>query len=528
MGEYGQSEYGQGEYGQEEVQLVYLNPATPKPLSLIIAGVERIGIYRPGSGSINRQIKGRSTASFMLFDATQVFRPAVGSPVSFDDTVTTFAGTIDKITEIRDGDGLLDQVRFNCDCVDYSEAFDRRIVWRRYPSGSIFNAIISDIVTNFLDDEGFDITHVDGFGVIANDLDFQGRSVAECLNTLSDMSGEQWWTLGHELWFKSVAFAPLAAFGISDTSANWRGLEVEYSRAMYRNRQWVRAGVNLSYGVQTETHTGDGSTYFWPTEWALSSAPRVTVGGVVQTIYEAGVDPQPSAGWFWIRGGRGVYQGQASPPGVGVAVVVEYGQFASNSVKAEDTAEIAARAAVEGNSGIYESVTEARDVDRKETADDLAAGLLARNKILPKTIRYETDNGGLNPGDAQVVDLSANNISSETFYITQIASRAMEWPFYSNGEYFRHRITLSNIHDAGWLGWWLNFFGRTKLGDAGGLVDMTPTDLVNGVYSATRTPAKVYVDGSLQHIDDDYTVSGTTVTFKAVSIPRVGAKVQCE
>ena len=235
----------------------------------------------------------------------------------------------------------------------------------------------------------------------------------QVFDTISNLAGEDWWVggvAGKTIYSKSLANSPAAPFGISDTTANWRGLEVVYDSRDYRNRQHVRAAVPLQSGAITENFTGNGVQWFFATQFVLNSAPTVTVGGVAQTIYQMGVDPYPAAGWFWIPGGGGVQEGTQTAVGNGVAVVVAYGSYESSVVTAESTAAQAARAAIEGGAGIWESIEDARDVDNIDIAEDLAQAILDRHSTLPVEIRYETDEPGVEPGQAQAVWLPDNGI----------------------------------------------------------------------------------------------------------------------
>ena len=393
---------------------VYGISSTTHP-TVSIGGVDRP--YLMVGSSITKPKRGRATAQFTLFDISQSYRPVIGSPVVLTDGATSFVGLIVKIKEQRmdPETGVLDYVKYACECSDYGAIFDRRFVWRRYPAGSIAKNIILDIFRDKLLEDGFTATHVDGFTTIADELVFDGRSVTECFNQISDLTGEDWWlsgASGKDLYFKALAAAPLAPFSITDTSYNWRRLEVSYDSRSYRNRQYLRAGATLQSGTRTEPFTGNGIQWLFSTQFVLTAAPTITVNGLPQTVYEMNVDAYPAAGWFWTRGGGGVQQGTQTPPAIGATIVVQYGSYDSSVAMAEDAAAQAARAAIEGGSGVWESIDEARDVDNLTTAQALAAGILARHLDMPTEIQYETDVPGLEPGQMQPVMLSANGISA--------------------------------------------------------------------------------------------------------------------
>lgn len=444
---------------------VYPTTSVTRP-AVSISGVDRP--YLRIGGSISWPKRGRKTAQFRLFDISQSYRPEIGEPVVYTDGGTTFVGLIMKIQENRvDAEtGVMDYVEYVCDCSDYGAIFDRRFVWRRYPAGSIAKNIIIDICRAKLLEDGFTTTFVDGFATIADELVFDGRSVTECFNQISNLTGEDWWIAGasgKDIYFKSLALSPAAPFEISDTSENWRKQSVTYDSRSYRNREYLRTGTTLQSGAYSETFTGDGVQWFFGTEFVLTAAPTVTINGTPQTVYEMGVDPYPAAGWFWMQGGGGVQEGTQTAPSVGASIVVEYGSYESSVVMAENTTQQAARAAIEGGSGIWESIDEARDVDNLSTAQALAAGILARHEEMPAEIQYETDDPGLEPGMGQPVLLAACGITpTTTYYVTQVESHDIGSPFPGTTYYFRHRVTLSLRDQGDWLAWWLNFYRQSK------------------------------------------------------------------
>lgn len=467
-------------------------------ITLSIAG-EDCPHLRVETASISAPKRGRRTARFSLFDALQSYAPSLGDPVVLTDGGTSFRGLITKVDESRAG-GVMDCVFHNCECSDYAAIFDRRFVSRKYPAGSIAKNIILDICSNFLIGEGFDTNNVDGFAVISDELVFDYRSVTQCFEQISTLTGEDWWVggaAGKSLYFKSISAAATAPFPITDSSENWRNLRVSKSMGTYRNRQYVRVGQPLQSGSLTDTFAGDGSTWFFPTRFPLTAAPSVTVGGVAQTVYEMGVDPYPSSGWFWIRNGSGVQQGTQTAVAAGVLVVVAYGQYLSSVVMAEDTAEQAARATTEGGSGVWESIEDARDVENLDVANALALALLSRGKALPTEIVYETDAPGLEPGMAQSISLSANRIGIPTpalYSVAQVESRDNGAPFPS-GYYFRHTVTLSSALDQrDWLAWWLNFYQRSAGGATNAASVAVDVPDVTGVECGT--PVGVVRDGT--------------------------------
>lgn len=465
--------------------------------TLVIAGVNRPFISL-ASVSISRPIKGRPTAHVTVFDKAQSYRPEHGATIVMSDTGTTFAGTIDKITE-----EYLEEtnfVRYKLECSGYAAIFDHRFVFRRYPSGSTFWDIINDINIDFLDGEGFDIANVNGFGSISAELVFDGVSVTTAFNQITDLGGEQWWVFGHSIYFKDLSSAPAAPFAITATSRNWRKLTIERARSSsYRNVQYVRTGASLAPGVQSDPAiTANGTQWFFQTRFVLTSAPTITINGTPQTIKQRDVDAYPAAGYFWTKGGSGVQQGQQIPPTAGAVIVISYGSTTTNIISAKNDSEISARAAIEGGSGKWEAVDDASNIDKLAVAQQLASGLLAKSGSIPVMITYETDSAFLTQGMKQDVQLPANNIdtivSGQPYYITQIDSQLLEAPFPDTGLYFRHKVTLSLSLDQGnWVTWWENIFGNQPSSPPVDLTKIDPAS-VNTTLHVDPTTGKAGVN----------------------------------
>jgi hypothetical protein len=495
-------------------------PTATATIAVSIGGVDVTEYLVPASANITRSKRGRSTASFELIDVTASYKPQIGQPVVITDGGTTFHGLVARPRFYRKD--LTQLYGIQVECEDYAAIFNRRFVSRRYPANSLASEVIMDIFTSILADDGFDADNVEGFALITDELVFDHRSVTDAFNQVSDLTGEDWWlggSAGKSLYFRSLLSSPAALFSITDDSENWRNLTVDFDSSNYRNRQYVRAGKPLTTGAITDTFTGNGTQYFFTTRFPLVAAPTVTLDSAPQAVYEHGVDTPGQAGWYWFRNGGGVIHGQQIAPANGASLVVEYGSFASSVVMAEDAAEQAARAAIEGGSGIWEAIEDARDIDALDVALAYAQGVLDRHKEMPVTVSYETDTASLDPGMAQEITLTPEGIDG-IFYVTQINSRAIEVPFRDTGHYFRHRVTLTSIRDQGDdLNWWRKQLSR---GAASAVDTSEPSTTITADYT---------VDGSYTLIHCDTTLGNVVVTLqksamlagKTITIDKISA-----
>lgn len=88
---------------------------------------------------------------------------------------------------------------------------------------------------------------------------------------------------------------------------------------------------------------------------------------------------------------------------------------------AEDAAEIAARAALEGTSGIYDHVTEAGpDITSGDVALEYGGDLIDRFSVVPKIIELSTRTAGYRAGQSATADFPNNNVNDEACFIEEV------------------------------------------------------------------------------------------------------------
>jgi hypothetical protein len=436
-------------------------------LYVYINGVDRTSYTRGEAVDITRQMGARATAKLRMYDAAGSARPERGQEIRIiDHSRTMFAGLITQVVGECPKNHTAD-FYYDVDCADFSVVCDWRTVTATYPAGSITKNIYWDIVDNFLDGEN--ITHfgVDGFDTIDEEITFSKVTVTEALNRLRDATGEDW-RIGWNKDLVTHVYASWSAapFSITDSSRNWRNLKVTWSVEGYRNVQHVRSNFNLTVGTRTETYTADGSQWTFPTQFVLRSAPTVTVNGVSAAVYEMDVDPWGQTGFYWFRGGAGIFYYPQTPFAVGTTIVITYGSFFSNVVTAKSDAQISARAAIEGRSGIYENVEEVRDITTDDAGLQIANGLLTRSGSMPTKIECEVDTPGLDPGMLVTVTISAFGLSA-SYICTKITSKLVATKAADLGEggQFRHNIELSsNLDQGAGMRYFERLIARTRQG----------------------------------------------------------------
>ena len=375
-----------------------------------IASVDRSSLVVVGSMRIASRLGTRNRASLALVDPTGAYRPAVGAEVIIDDGASTryFGGFVDSFTESLTIEGNQAALSYEVECVSYDALADRRLVAASYESGSqTLSTIVTDVVTNFLAGDGLTTTNVDT-GPIIDRLKFNYVPASAVFDELSNITGYAWWVdESKALWFKPRA-GVAAPFGIDATNA--RRVTVNRTTEVYRNKQLIRAGVDLT-ASRTENFSGNGTQKAWTLSFPAGAAPTtITVGGVGKTIGIRGVDTGKD--WYYQIGDPVVSQDDgAAAVGSAVAIAVTYqGQFPILIAAQSDTA-IAAQAALNGASGIYEAIEERPNLNDDEGASSVAEGLLRRYGAIPRRLTFETDTAGLKPGQLLSATFSPHAVS---------------------------------------------------------------------------------------------------------------------
>lgn len=415
-----------------------------------IAGIDRPTYILNRSPDITSTLNARDVCRFSTFDRLGVYRPAIGEEVIVvADSVRLFAGTINTITErVEPGTTLLVCA---CECVDYNQLCDRHLVARIYEDQTL-KEIVEDIVAQDLAGEGITTVNVQT-GLTITKAVFNYRTVTEAFNELADLAGYSWsidYYKDLHFFGRETNYAPVAI-----TGANARNFSVRSTRDQYRNRQYVRAGYALT-SARTESFVGDGTRKSFNLAFPCGKVPSaVTVDAVAKTIgirvVEKGKD------FYWSKGDTEISQDDgAEALGAAEILAVTYqGQYPL-LVDNRNSPEIAARAAVEGGSGLYEAVQDEPDYDDDSLAIDKGNALLRKYGRISKTITFETDEDGLQAG--QLVDITLGGLAlSGSYLISQVSIRDAT----GLGD-LRYRVTALDGED---LGGWLAFY--RKLAAAG-------------------------------------------------------------
>lgn len=386
-----------------------------------------------------------------------------------------FGGSIDDITESTEM--ALPTVRADVKCNDFSEILDKRIVGKYYTAafGSL-GIIVQDIVNSYLAQDGIHYNQVDGDpGINVGPQLFQWITARQVFNQLSNLTG---WDFQID-YYKELRFFPkqsgigASPFTLVDNDKNpiAESVMARAYRGKYRNKQGVRSSAQTSPLWQdifsaalpgpypSNPQPPDGVRFDFITLFFINQAPIINVNGtqvaasrVIMLSQVAGAAPG-SWDWYWIPNGAGVFQNQGNPRLKSTDVLtVNYQAQLSPIIWVSCAAEIAARAAIEGNSGIYEDVQDVPNITDPTALKQYATALLNRygcSNGIPREVKYKTYRDGLFVGQLQNINLSEPLVAALNYFITQVEIRDIQKQF------LEYTITA----DSGlYLGDWTQFF----------------------------------------------------------------------
>lgn len=415
-------------------------------VQLIIDNVDRTEHLVPGTLSIEDAIGERSTCAFALVDETgelsAIIKPGETVEI-WADGVKVFGGSIDKPRSSRTPAGSL---RWTIDCVDWHQIPDRRIVAETYENQTA-DAIVRDIVDKYLAAEGITYTAESiQEGPLVVECVFNYVPATTCLDTLAERAGYSWWIDPHKV-LHFVARATYLAPWHLDENAPISDLQVEDNRHGYRNRQYVKAGKDVT-DPQTEVFRGDGASRTWTVGFPIAKVPAVKVNGVPKSVGIKGIEEGKD--FYWNKGDPIITQDSEAPVLTPTDVLeVTYQGLFDIVVLTDDYAAIEERRAVEGGTGYYEAVDDEPYLSSREAAIQSANAKLRKHAHLPKVITFSTWEPGLRPGQIILANRPGDRLNNEDFLIDQVTFSEVGSDFY---QYHIRAVSGES------LGGWATFF----------------------------------------------------------------------
>lgn len=303
-------------------------------------------------------------------------------------------------------------IKYTYGCADFDEIASRRVVAEAFEDTTA-GAIVTSLRTTYLGD--YSVTAGDiSTGAVIDRISFNYKSVSVCLDELAELSGFTWGIDKDKTLFFRARDEVDAPFDLSSSNKPFSKLSIRRPKTGYRNKQYVRAGHDLTPS-RAEVQTGDGQKRAFLLEYKVGVEPTIRAdtgsGYVSQTVGVLGVDSGKQ--YYYSIGSSTISQG------IGETVltsshtleVTYQGRFPI-IVAAQDDDEIAARAGVETGTGVYERVENRPSIDKNEQALATAEGLLEKHK-LQDFVTYTTFTGGLEAGMLQSIVLSDYGLNEE-------------------------------------------------------------------------------------------------------------------
>lgn len=461
--------------------------------TVTIAGVDRTGRTKVDTVRIRKRLNDRSTMSCLLEETVGVYRPVRGNPIVVaHDGSSRFSGMIEEIVEIAHPG--TEALQYALSCVDHCRICDRKLYAGSFENQSFYSIVLA-IWSAKLSEEGVTLGTIENPGITITERMQDGLTpVTTWLNKLSTRTGYLWRIDEN----KALNFGPLttspAPFSITWTSGNWANLQIRRGMGDYRNRQYVRTEYRVT-SLITENFVGDGATRdFFQLNYPFASTPTVTLNGAPQTVGRFGIDLTGFDFYYDVEGwGIHRYFSQSAPV-VGAAIAVSFTALFSNTTMVHDLAEIAARAAVQGDSGAWEAIHEDRYIDTKEALDARAEGVLRQFGTLPTLIEFETDSenepdsNDLAPGQRIDIDMTAGpHDVDDTYLIEGVESSLIAA---QGDDIWKHRVECTSVEP----------FGR-------------PTQVLERLVEATRIgPDPASIVGGASAVPASMTVQQETLT----------------
>lgn len=397
-----------------------------------IDGTDIIRLKR--SLSVQNGLERRSTASFVIVDEAGTGTYQKGQPVEIFTNWPIppfihplFSGYINGVKRKRISP-VDSKLFWAIDCIDNHYLADKRIAAEAYTTQTA-GFIVDDLYTKYLAPEGVVLGTIEAGPTIA-EMVINYRSVSDALDALAAKSDKIWEiNRAKELNFvdRSTSVAPFAIITTDILRDPGIASELAENAPLYRNRQYKRAGRDITT-LQTENRTGDGDTQSFAMGYPLASEPTVTVAGAPQTMGIKGIDTACDA--YWATGDSVITFTVA--PGAADAVVFQYYGLYDIMVMVDDLVEQLNRQAVEGGTGINESMDD--DPSINDTDDALAAALaqLDYYGVIGKQFSFPINQWGLEPGQLVTVThapygLNLDQLLVESVSISELAPNNLRY-----------------------------------------------------------------------------------------------------
>ncbi|MGE5559916.1 MAG: hypothetical protein ACM3XN_02530 [Chloroflexota bacterium] len=256
--------------------------------------------------------------------------------------------------------------------------------------------------------------------------------------------------------------------------------------------------------MQTRSFHGDGETQSYAVDLPIAVVPVVKVNGAVKTVGIRTVDK--GCDWYWAKNDKTISQDSSGAKLAAADVLtVEYQGYYPLIIVADSPGEIDARKAAEGGTGIHEQVTEVKNVDTQDAAQQYTMGLLQKYGHIPRVVTFSTYTHGLKSGQLISIQNTRHSLNG-MFLIESVTARD------DNG------LTLYSVKalDGGAIGGWDRFF--RALTEANKTYTIRENEILVKLITYRDDVRKPIVSDEMTYILHQYHICGQTFCGPGVSI----------
>jgi len=378
---------------------------------------------KPATISINKRLGQPATAEVSTVDRAGTFFPYVGNKVEILDQNADpiFFGNANEVERIRPGHYACDVSESRTSCTDLNFALTRRLAGEYEWIGKTLLEIVTDIVANSLAGDLTDITLVETGPVLPNFL-ISYPTVAGAFDALKKETGMEWHVDDQNRLNFFTPGAMACPWSIVDGS-NLERIVIRETREDYCN--WAVARVLKALREPaTEEFVGDGALTSFELAYPCAQAPTIFLNGVENTVGITTVDTGKD--WYWSPESKEIRQDD-----LGVVLTsadtlaVTYVGQEQIYVESQNAGEIAARAAAEDNSGIYQRLIEIEAESTRADAQAIVDAYVAAHDSFSLVATIETNDHieplVLGTQVGQTIDIGINGYGAlGEFLITDI------------------------------------------------------------------------------------------------------------
>lgn len=451
--------------------VVNLNAAA-SPFGIYIDGENKTNYLRTNGVKVDEQLNFNSAATITLVDEANSYTPSVGEsvivlhlPEGYTEWQRIFAGSVESVHRDKVPGPDRTETFYELRCVDHARALSRRRVSKKFSQGAYgsLTSIMVYFAENFLAPEG--ITWIDRGdpGIVIPDLEFSGTPLNEAFGTLAELTGWDWAIDYYQnlYFYDRPAYVQNAPIDLTEdttgpNSETWYDLTITTDRGLYRNRQLVKSSQAASTTENTREYvvplnTTVPYTLFWngyllvdgEFDGKVAAIQEVRLNGTPVPFYTT--PDTPPSGWVFRNYTPGSLSLQynspsfaALPNGTVVAIDFTTNNDLPEPIFVENSAEIAARKAIESGTGIYEDVYDAGDITDPDTLEEIALQLLARFSTMGREISCGSDVYGYMPGQEILVNLPSRGVSSSAYVIEAVTKEEVAKTL------LRYKLRISN------------------------------------------------------------------------------------